>query len=79
MSAKSKKHFRSLVEKNYGKKTADEIVGMIDKMMKEGKDPEKIHEEVSQYFLRHLQEDVNSVLAQFDHIPTFTGRYIGRN
>ena len=69
MSAKPKNNFRSIVEKNYGKKTAAEIVGIINKMIKEGKNHVEIQEEVTQYLLRQLKEDVSGAVNKFDHVP----------
>jgi hypothetical protein len=64
MSAKSGKYVQKTLEKDFSKEVTLEILGMIDRLRKEGWSNSKIEEEVTQHLLHHIERDVKTAIAE---------------
>jgi hypothetical protein len=54
----------SLLQNDFSKKVADEILSMIDKLRSEGMSAESIEDQVTGHYLHLLQQDVNAAVVE---------------
>ncbi len=62
MPAKSIEDAKKILEKDFSEKVADDLLNMIDKLVKENIDNDKIEEEINQHLLHHIEKDVKAAV-----------------
>jgi hypothetical protein len=60
---------KAVLEKDLSEKVADEILGIVERLMNEGMDIKTIEQEILQHLQHHIERDVNATLKILNGPP----------